>query len=189
MIAEHAADAAASRVDATGTRRRIQAMVANGRPLAEIARLLGREPGPVGRILTQATVRAATAQAVSDLYGRLGDRIPEPASRAEALAAAAARSFAQRRGWPPSLAWEADQLGDPDGEPAGGWDGWQRRPLRGPARWAAISEDVEFLRTEEGLADPQIAERLGMTGNALERVLDRAAQASQADPELEAEAG
>ena len=38
----------AARIDATGTQRRMQAMVANGRPLAEIAEQLGRgqEPRP-----------------------------------------------------------------------------------------------------------------------------------------------
>jgi hypothetical protein len=94
MNTQQAGPAKTERVDATGTQRRIQAMVANGRPLAEIARLLGREPGPVSRILTQATVNEETAQAVSGLYRRIGDRIPQPQTPAERRQIAAARKLA-----------------------------------------------------------------------------------------------
>jgi hypothetical protein len=191
---EQVTEVKAARVDATGTHRRIQALVANGRPLTEIARLLCRDPAIPGRILSQATVTAKTAEAVSKLYCRIGDRVPQPATAAEERQVAAARRLAERRGWPPSLAWELDQIDDPAGEPVGGWNGWQRRQERGPARWAAVAEDVEFLTREQGLDRHQIAERLGMTDGALVRVLTlakRAAreQAQQASTELEAEAG
>ncbi len=191
---EQMAGAKADRVDATGTHRRIQALVGNGRPLTEVARLLGREPGAASWILSQVTVTAETAVAVSALYRRIGDRVPQPATPAEERQVAAARRLAERRGWPPSLAWEPDQIDDPAGEPVGGWNGWQRRQARGPARWAAVAEDAEFLTREEGLNRHQIAERLGMTDGALDRVLALAHRASQtqaedAGTELEAEAG
>ena len=69
------------------------------------------------------------------------------------------------------MAWDTEQIDDPAGEPVGGWDGWQRRPARGPQRWAAVAEDAEFLAREEGLDKQQIAERLGMSEGALDRVL------------------
>jgi hypothetical protein len=190
MNTQQAGPAKTERVDATGTQRRIQAMVANGRPLAEIARLLGREPGPVSRILTQATVNEETAQAVSGLYRRIGDRIPQPQTPAERRQIAAARKLAARRAWPPSLAWDIDQIDDPGGAPVGGWKGWQPRSLRGSSGWAAVAEDAEFLAREEGPTDKQIAERLGMSPNALQRVLSlvRKTSADRA-PEPEAEAG
>jgi hypothetical protein len=175
----------AGRVDATGTQRRLQALVANGRPLAEIARLLGRKPGPVGRILTQETVSQETALAVQNLYRALGDKIPDPETPAERQQFTAAREFAARQGWPPSMAWELDQLDDPDGQPEGGWDGWSRRPQRGPARWLAVSEDAEFMRKQEGLGQGDIAVRLGMTEAALERMLIRAREYKQQQAEHE----
>jgi hypothetical protein len=182
-----------ARIDATGTKRRLQALVANGRPLAEIAQHLGWDPGAPGRILDRATVPAATARAVSNLYRRLGDRIPQPQTPAERQRFAAARRLAEKHGWPPSMAWDTEQLDDPDGAPAGGWKGWQRRRVRGPQRWKAVAEDAKFLAKEEGLNKQQIAERLQMTENALERVLSLAhkdkAEAQQASTEREAEAG
>jgi hypothetical protein len=169
----------AGRVDATGTQRRLQALVANGRPLAEIARHLGKKPGPVGRILTQATVSQETELAVYNLYRALGDKIPEPVTAAERQQFNAAREFAARQGWPPAMAWELDQMDDPDGQPEGGWDGWSRRPARGPARWLAVAEDAEFIRSTEGLGNAAIAERLEMTEAALERILIRAREYEQ----------
>lgn len=60
-----------SQLDGIGTRRRVQALVAIGWPLQQLAPLLGRTTTKLRLLLTSATVQAQTAQRVSDLYDQL----------------------------------------------------------------------------------------------------------------------
>ena len=56
-----------ARIDATGTHRRLQALMALGWSSAELARRLGRSDASLRRCLTQRNVTAATATAVHAL--------------------------------------------------------------------------------------------------------------------------
>ena len=174
-----------ARVDAVGTRRRIQALVATGRPLAEVARMLGKDPRPFGKILSQPTVTAETAAATRTLYDRIGERLPEPATPRERYRAEAARQLAARNGWAPPMAWDPSLLDKPDASPAEGWQDWQPRQLRGRERWAAIAEDAEFMARKQDLTPAQIAGRLGISEQNLTSVLIRHREAEAADLERE----
>ena len=65
-----------SRVEATGTRRRLQALVAIGWPTELLAAQLGRRPNSLCRSMTGEAVTARTAQDVATLYERLWNLRP-----------------------------------------------------------------------------------------------------------------
>lgn len=181
---------ATTAVDATGTHRRIQAMVANAHTLADIARMMGSgNPGAVRPVLFQQTVTAATAAAFTEVYNRAGHLQADPATPRGRRWAQAARKLAKDNGWLPSIAWEEHDIDRPDAEPVPGWQDHQWRPLRGAAHWEALAEDVEFLATTQGLSIGQIAERMGMSEpNLLHRLAD-GRDAAASGPELAMEAG
>lgn len=86
--------AAGALVDATGTRRRVQALVAIGWSQSEIARRLGMHPTNLGRTLTGARTTAATARAAHDLYDRLWDQAPPQDTHRRKISASRARNHA-----------------------------------------------------------------------------------------------
>jgi transcriptional regulator with XRE-family HTH domain len=105
--------AAGGRIDATGTRRRLQALMALGWTQASLARQLHRGTCSVRRTLASRTVTVATAAAVRELYEQLSNTAPEEGTPARRHASQAARARAHKRGWLPPLAW--DDI-DTDGE-------------------------------------------------------------------------
>ncbi len=105
--------AANSPVDATGTRRRLQALVAVGWTVAWLAGDLGRSRTNLRRSMTSHTVTARTAQRVSDMYERLWDAEPPDQLASQRRASEAARAHAARQRWLPPLAWD-DIDEDPD---------------------------------------------------------------------------
>jgi hypothetical protein len=95
-----------SRVDATGTRRRLQALIAIGWPTELLAAQLGRRPNNLRRTMTGESVTARTAQDVATLYERLWNSRPPRLTNEQRAAADAARAQAAARGWLPPLAWD-----------------------------------------------------------------------------------
>jgi transcriptional regulator with XRE-family HTH domain len=105
-------------VDGTGTRRRLQALVAAGWSQARLAGRLGMLPtnfGPL--ILGQRQPTAGTARRVADLYDELWNVAPDAASGYQAGAISRARRHAARAGWAPALAWDEDTIDDPAARP------------------------------------------------------------------------
>jgi len=98
--------AAASHVNATGTRRRLQALVAIGWTQTALAAELGRSATNLQRSMTSKAVTAHTARRVTKLYQRLWNIQPPHASSAQRAAIDAARARAARHGWQPPLAWD-----------------------------------------------------------------------------------
>ncbi|MFE9777778.1 hypothetical protein ACFYPA_06425 [Streptomyces sp. NPDC005775] len=103
-------------IDGTGTRRRLQALVAKGWTQSELARRLDMDRTNFPRTLTSDLVRVATVRAVNALYDELWRADPTdhgvPAHRAEA-----ARRKAIKNGWAPVGAWDDDQIDDPAAHP------------------------------------------------------------------------
>lgn len=93
-------------IGATGTRRRLQALLACGWSVPRLAGLLRRRPDRFGELLTADTVVVTTARAVHALYDDLWDAAPPQTTVSERTQAAAARSDAQKHGWAPPLAWD-----------------------------------------------------------------------------------
>lgn len=165
------ATARAGQQPATATMRRLRALAVNGWSPKLLAARLGMYPASVRRIRDgeRGHVEAATARAVAALYDQLWDQAPPAAAKAERIAAAMTRGHAGRHGWAPPLAWDDDEIGDPDATPA---DGWERR--EGVRRWGVLAEDAAFLLAA-GCEPRKVAERLGVDQGTLATVLARAA--------------
>jgi Bacterial regulatory proteins, lacI family len=120
--------AAAPRRDATGTRRRLRALIAIGHPAASLARWAGLSPLTVSGIVRgrTATVTPATHAAVRDLYRQLWDQMPPEHTPAQRRAAEVARRRAERHGWPPPMGLDDERIDDPAYRPRTRW-----RPVTG----------------------------------------------------------
>jgi DNA-binding CsgD family transcriptional regulator len=134
-------------IDATGTTRRVQALIAIGYPATYLAGRFGLAESALGRIARgeMAHVRTTTADTVALDY-RMLSRIPGPNQRA--------RNDARRKGWHGPLAWD-DDIDDPTALP----DIDQHDDKRG--RPAQIDEHRVVRLAREGLTNAQIAQRIG----------------------------
>lgn len=124
---------ASTRWDATGTRRRLQALTALGHPAAGLARSLGVSPETlwgIGRG-TSSTVAPDLHVAVRDLYDQMWDLRPPERTGAERRAATAARARAARSGWPTPMGLDDEQIDNPGYRPRTRWR---------PATGAGIAE-------------------------------------------------
>jgi hypothetical protein len=154
--------------DATGTQRRLQALVWNGWSLARLSARLGTTKRAVV-ILRSGRVTGALAARVRALYDDLWDQPPPMGTWRERQGAAQARNYARARGWVPAAAWDDDEIDDPAARPADGWerdDGRQRRE-RG-ALAAEVADLIGF-----GLDIQQAADRLGVDRSTLSTTLAR----------------
>ena len=111
--------AADRRVDATGTRRRLQALLALGWSRAELARRAGLRHDTVGRAVHADCCAISTARAVHRLYEHLWDQRPTPSSAPERQSVSRALREAARKGWVPPMAWDEEKIDDPHARPVG----------------------------------------------------------------------
>lgn len=106
------------KVDATGTRRRVQALTCAGWSLSEISRRLGIVRTNFRLHEDDCTlVSAATARAVRDLHDQLWDQQPPTATHWQQGAITRARRHAKRHGWVPTMAWDDEAIDDPAATP------------------------------------------------------------------------
>lgn len=150
-------------VDATGSRRRLQALAVMGWPTRRMAAMLGNLDPQTYQYIQSGrtrTIRRRTAEDIADLYDRIWDQ-PGPSRKSA--------SIAKSKGWVPPLAWDDDDIDNPDATPHGGE--WVPRTS---AQREQLIED--FLDTwDHHLGDVEIAaNRLGMSQQAMERALHRA---------------
>lgn len=160
-----------ARTDGTGTRRRLQALVAIGWSQTYLAGRLGMAVGNLNSLITGRKcdeVTAATARAVVALYDELWEQ-PAPAGHGRTRALIAAR----KRGWLPPMAWDDDAIDNPKAGPA------EPEPepavvLRGPGRRTdpEVEEQILYL-TSKGASARDIADRLGVTARTVQRVRSR----------------
>lgn len=93
-------------VDARGTRRRIQALVARGWCLSRIAGALDVQPSNLTVLLERDRVRLGTKRRVADLYERLWNVTPPRQSSRDAASYSRAIDMARSRSWLPPMAWD-----------------------------------------------------------------------------------
>lgn len=105
-------------VNATGTRRRLQALSALGWPVRTLTDRLGCSPRTTFLIMRRPrksrVVLASTRDAVVRLYVELAVVAP-PSTRQTSIA----RRLAFERGWAPPAAWDDDQIDNPRAYPHG----------------------------------------------------------------------
>lgn len=152
----------AGRIDSTGTRRRILALVAHGWPLVHIARQLGMDSKRADQIILTKRVYVATRNRVAEGYDRLKQLRPEKCG-VPADKAAQARERAKNKRWPTPRYWNqhADDIDDPHFE-----------PLYGITRGELLAADGRELLAL-GVHIDQAATRLGVTRNHLQQELLR----------------
>lgn len=157
-------------VDATGTRRRLQALVACGWSRTRLDRELGVQAGQVWAIAAgrRDHVEAATARAVRDLYERLWDQAPPVRSSYERGAVARTRREARGAGWAPPMAWDEEALDDPAAVPDLG-----EAVRTTPAGLLPIDLDDVAHLARFGVGRAEAQERLGVTWEALVRACRR----------------
>lgn len=160
-----------ARVDGTGTRRRLQALIANGWP----QKRLGIEMGITHHRLIwdhvrQDVVAADTARRVKDLYERLWKADPI-AHGVFARFAAEAQARAITNGWVPPGAWDDDYIDSPAASPDLG---------EHVDRYTAIAEDARWLIREQNYTNAQAAHRLGITSEHLYRAFRERPETTEA---------
>jgi len=157
-----------ARLDACGTIRRLQALVAIGWSQTMLCEELGWWDGNATRLFLgkQVWVTASTARKVAQLYDRKSMTAGPNQS---------ARDRAKRKRWAPPLAWDDDLIDDPNAHP----DLGQKQ---------TVKFDERFLELRElGYSDLQIVNRLNIQPQSLLRQLVR--YHIKPDPELVTEAG
>lgn len=112
--AEHCAVPNGARVDATGTRRRLQALVASGWTFTALASEIGIHDRHLGALARAVYVNAGTARKIKTAYKRIVRLTPEQCG-VTAASRAIARGLARKEGWHSPLAW--DDIDDPTAEP------------------------------------------------------------------------
>lgn len=103
-------------MDATGSRRRLQALAAMGYALRTLGKELDWNPVNVYEFArgNQSKVYAATADKVAALYDRLSMIPPENTRAAKVV-----RTHARKKGFVPPLAWDEETIDDPEAIPQG----------------------------------------------------------------------
>ena len=161
-------------LDATGTCRRIQALMTLGWSGAALASRLGVHPSTLVRILQRRNlVQASTYLAVCALYDDLWKTAPPAETREQRTSASQTRARAARNRWMPPGAWDDDSIDDPTAEPDLG------QPVR---RTVALAEDSEELIRSQGYSLAHAAERLGVDTNHLQKIRDRTSAARSHQP-------
>jgi hypothetical protein len=169
-------------VDATGARRRLQALVALGYSQAVLAGRLGQLRANFTGTMTRERLTAGTVRVVRQLYDELWDKQPDESTHRTRISASRARNYAQARGWPVPLAWDEPEIDDPAAGPAEGW----RRSERTTIPAEELVEDAEFVRQAGDHRSLNArAMRLGISRDRLEHAYMRAGR-RQAQDEREA---
>lgn len=106
-------------IDATGTKRRVHALVACGWSQQKLAARLGMAGSNFHLCITSERVTAGTARKVAALYDELWDQPPPEDTHRDKIAAARSRRHARQHGWPPPMAWDDDTIDDPAADPEG----------------------------------------------------------------------
>jgi hypothetical protein len=140
------------RVDATGTKRRVQALVALGWPVSHISRHVGLSRENAAEILDRARVYNSTATAIANAYDTLRRKRPEKNGVIKAHVTVA-KNRAARNKWAPPSYWDRHPgaIDDPTFE-----------PLYGVTRREQIAQDAQWVMTTTGLDRAATAARLGV---------------------------
>jgi DNA-binding NarL/FixJ family response regulator len=92
-------------VDSTGSKRRLQALIANGWSMARLATHLHCHPSTISRLLGSSTVARNIDRAIRDLYTRLADQPVSTSTTGERTSVEAARRYADAHGWATPDQW------------------------------------------------------------------------------------
>jgi transcriptional regulator with XRE-family HTH domain len=154
---------AATRVDPTGTTRRLQALIAAGWSVAGLSAMYGINRQAMDRALAGAPVLARTARAVTAMYDQIGDTTPPADTPARLAAVNRSRALAAAHKWVIPAMWDEEDLDDPYA-PSPSPD-----PHKGPR--ADVDEWAHLVRGGE--QPERAAARLGVTVDGIHRAATR----------------
>jgi hypothetical protein len=176
-----------------GTQRRIRALFALGWTNTSIEAATGVPADKLRRArLDRQSIQPDLAAPVAGAYEALWNREPPRQTAEQQGEANAARAYARRWGWAPPMGWDDDLIHDPAYRPPA--REWKRTGERHVSA-LAIAEDAAFVREHGGYShatDSEVALRLGVSKERLEKALERAQRyrsrtaETRAEPELEA---
>ena len=106
------------RVNAIGSIRRIRALQALGWTHEDLGIRAGRGRTWSAAVCRRKYVSRATAADVAAVYDALAMATPPAATDEQASLVRRARRHATAQGWPPPLAWDDDDIDNPDASPA-----------------------------------------------------------------------
>jgi hypothetical protein len=172
-----------SRIDPTGTRRRVEALMVLGWSRARMAREIGMGETAFKKAVRKERVTARLARQVAGLYDAWWDKNPVEHG-VSVNAAARVRAEASRAGFYGPLAWDDDTIDDPTAVPI--MDADEPIVTEGgnlAARWlmgeavvldrAARNEVLVHLFEWTNDTVEEIAEKIGMTPEAAEQTWHR----------------
>lgn len=148
-------------VPACGVVRRVEALACLGWSAAELLRRAGLGQHALETARRTGTCFASTRAAVAAAYDELWDQRPP-----ETSSTIRTRTIAARRGYAPAMAWDDDDLDNPDARPA-----TTGRHVPFALRESRIEDVRELLAHGEHPA--MIAHRLGVKVHALAQTLRR----------------
>lgn len=152
-------------IDATGTRRRLQALVALGWTYAEIGDRLGWQAAAVSHYAggRRLRIHVRNHAAVVKIYDQLSMKVPaERTDRhpKDSFTRERIRAIARTKGWVPPLAWDDDVIDNPDARPA------TCDTDRGAAKRAARAQALADIASRGGTL-AEAAEVLGIAPGSL----------------------
>lgn len=106
-------------IDGTGTRRRIQSLVAVGWSVDAVAVTAGVSNWALHRCLREELTTARTATLVRAAYDQMWDTCPPVGTKGQRIVAARSRARAEREGWVRPMAWSDDEIDNPSATPDG----------------------------------------------------------------------
>lgn len=185
--------AGGARVDGTGTRRRLQALVAIGWSQQRLAKQIGQTGRNFGRLIhgENPAVTVTTAAKVRALYDDLWNTTPPLRTRHERTAYTRSTGYAAAHGWVPPMAWDDDVIDNPDITADDGPVDTDQdhldelaiaHVLNGHRVRLTTAERRAAVRklTDDGWSAQQIADQLRVTQRTVTR--DRAAQRTHQTP-------
>lgn len=106
-------------IDSTGTRRRLQALVALGWSQKQLAARLGMERSAFNLTIYGEQCYHRTARAARELYDQLWNTPPVADEHRAKIAKARSLRYAREHGWALPMAWDDNALDDPTARPDG----------------------------------------------------------------------
>jgi hypothetical protein len=154
-VTPRAATRAAARLDAAGSRRRLQALTAVGYSSTALAGHAGIAARTVGDLVNghTRTVSPALHRTVAALYDELWDQPPPEGTGAQRRAAAMARNRGAANSWPTPMGLDDEQIDDSSYRPRARW-----RPTAAPCRRAGPG-GVGLAASGSLLTRPQLQAR------------------------------
>jgi hypothetical protein len=175
-------------VSSLGVIRRRQALAAIGYGLRELEPYFGTSWRGVGNYQSRERVHRSTYDRWVEVYDRLS-MTPGPN--------ALVKQHARQQGWAPPLAWDDDELDNPEARPARMPRAWRTRPdekriaaaLAGDeaARQALRSPDRREIVVRlhgEGLTDPAIMARSGIKQSTIRAIRTQLCLSSNHEPDV-----